>query len=131
MGRLISLIYFYLVSIIGLILLIIGIYNIVTFTVNSIQYDKYPLRYAGNEECGYYSREAIPAKPIEGNSIAPTLSPEEVENQRKACEVRVERERKQQKVDDMKNSIYFTLTGVILLAIHLPIALRKSSEKEK
>lgn len=131
MGKLISLIYFYLVSIIGLILLIIGIYNAVTFTVNITQYEEYPLRYVGNEECGYPARSAEPIKPIDNAVLAPTTTPEELTQQKKICEDRVERERKKQKVDDLKNSIYFTLTGVILLAIHLPIALRKSSEKDK
>ena len=130
MGRLISLIYFYLVSIIGLVLLIIGLYNAVSYTVNITQYNKYPLRYAGNENCDYLTRPEVPEKPVvDGDSLA-SLSAEEREQQKQDCEKRVETERKQTQVNDIKNAIYFTLIGALLLGIHLPIALRKSAEKK-
>jgi hypothetical protein len=129
MGRLISLIYFYLVSIISIILLIIGLYNLVSFGVNSTFYDKYPLRYAGNEDCSYLNQSA-PAKVIPaGTDNLASISAEETARQRTACENRVESERKQHKVDDIKNGIYFTLIGIILLGLHFPVALRRSAEK--
>lgn len=130
MGRLISLIYFYLVSVIGLILLIIGLYNSVSYGFNVTQYDKYPLRYAGNENCEFISRSAAPVKPLVAPDAMPTIDNIEIDRQTKECETRVERERKQAMVDDMKNSVFFTLVGAILLAIHLPIAVKKSSEKK-
>lgn len=130
MGRLISLIYFYLVSVIGIILLIIGLYNAVSFGVNSIVYDKYPLRYAGNEDCSYLTQSTVPAKPITPpDGTTASVSASEQEQQKAACERRVEAERKQHQVDDIKNGIYFTLIGIILLALHFPVALRRSAEK--
>jgi hypothetical protein len=130
MGKLISLIYFYLVSIIGIILLIIGLYNAVSFAVNSTLYDKYPLRYAGNEDCSYITRDfTSQPKPLPADPSMASPSADQVEEQKAACERRVEAERKQHQVDDIKNGIYFTLIGIILLALHFPVALKKSAEK--
>jgi hypothetical protein len=128
MGKLISLIYFYLVSIIGIILLIAGLYNAVSFAVNSVVYDEYPLRYAGNEDCSYLTQTA-PAKPMPATDTLASISAEEQQTQKAACERRVEAERKQHQVDDIKNGIYFTLIGIILLALHFPVALRRSADK--
>lgn len=128
MGKLISLIYFYLVSIIAIILLIIGLYNAVSFIVNTTQYEKYPLRYAGNEDCSYLN-QAAPAKPMPATDTLASISAEEQTRQKNACEKRVEAERKSHKVDDIKNGIYFTLIGILLLALHFPVALRRSADK--
>ena len=128
MGKLISLIYFYLVSIIGIILLIIGLYNLVSFGVNSVLYEKYPLRYAGNEDCSYITRDFTPKEVAMTDSLA-SVSAEERDAQKEACEKRVEAERKQHQVDDIKNGIYFTIIGILLLALHFPVALRRSAEK--
>lgn len=134
MGRLISLIYFYLVSIIGIILLIIGLYNGVSFVVNSTVYDKYPLPYVGNEDCSYLAQDfsgTVKRAPLAmpPDETTATVSAEEQQEQKAACERRVEAERKQHQVNDLKNGIYFTLIGIILLALHFPVALRRSAEK--
>lgn len=129
MGRLISLIYFYLISVIGLILLIIGLYNSISYVVNITQYDIYPLRYAGSENCDYLT-QTVPVKTLPSEKET-SPSSQEAERQKKDCVKRVGTERKQTKVNDLKNSLYFTFVGALLLGIHLPIALRKSSEKNK
>lgn len=130
MGRLISLIYFYLVSIIGIILLIIGLYNAVSFGVNSIVYDKYPLRYAGGEDCSYLVQSTAPARPVTiTDPTTASPSAEEQADQKAACERRVEAERKQHQVDNIKDGIFFTLVGIILIGLHFPVALRRSTEK--
>lgn len=132
MGKLISLIYFYLISAIGLILLIIGLYNAVSYGVNITQYDKYPLRYAGNASCDYLVTQPAPVvAPTSGQMPSQDINVKENVRQQRLCEERVALERKQTQVDDMKNSIYFTLVGTLLLAIHLPIAVRKSREEKK
>jgi hypothetical protein len=38
-------------------------------------------------------------------------------------------ERKTHKVDNIKDAIFFTLVGIILLALHFPVAIRRSAEK--
>ncbi len=128
MGKLISLIYFYLVSIVAIILLIIGLYNLVSFGINTAFYDKYPLQYAGNEDCSYLTGTPY-ERPLPDSDTLASLSAEERTEQKAACERRVESERKQRQVNDIKNGIYFTLIGIILLGLHFPVALRKSSEK--
>lgn len=128
MGKLISLIYFYLVSIIAIILLIIGLYNVVSFGVNSVFYDQYPLRYSGGEDCSYLA-QTEPPKVMPGTDTLASISAEQQQTQKAACERRVAAERKQHQVDDIKNGIYFTLIGIVLLALHFPIALRRSRDK--
>lgn len=51
MTKLIPLIYFYAVSLVGLVLLIIGIFADVHFLVNKFSYAEYPLPYSGAERC--------------------------------------------------------------------------------
>jgi hypothetical protein len=128
MGKLISLIYFYLVSVIGIILLIIGLYNGVSYVVNVTQYDLYPTRYAGNDDCSYLTQPA-PPKPAPGTDTLASISAEEQKTQKTACEKRVALDRKQHKVDNIKDAIFFTLVGIILLALHFPVAIRRSGEK--
>lgn len=127
MGKLISLIYFYLVSIIAIILLIVGLYNLVSFGINSVFYDKYPLQY-GNEDCSYLA-QTEPVKSAVGTDTLASISAEQAAIQKKACEDRIESERKRNQVNDVKDGIFFTLIGIILLALHFPVALRRSAEK--
>ena len=131
-GRLVSLIYFYLVSVISLILIIIGIYAIVTFILNTTQYDKYPLRFLAEdcENIGYpykgpYSTGVMVESPVREAS----MSSEEKARLKASCDQRVEFERKQHQIEDIRNSIVFTLMGAILFAIHFPTARKISREK--
>ena len=128
MGKLISLIYFYLVSIIAIILLIVGLYNVVSFGINSAMYDQYPLRYSGGEDCSYLV-QTEPSKAMPATDTLASISAVDQQRQKDACEKRVAAERKQHQVDDIKNGIYFTIIGIILLALHFPIALRRSADK--
>lgn len=130
-GRLIGLIYFYLVSIIALILLVIGIYSSVTFILNVTQYDNYPPRYIG-EDCGsiystFYKGPYAVVEPPGSNPATP--SAEEKEELKKQCETRVEFERKQHKLEDIRNAIVFTLVGGVLFLIHFPQARKISQER--
>ena len=128
-GKVISLIYFYLVSIIGIILLIMGTYNAVTFAVNSTQFDKYPLQWGGGEDrCTYAMMpQTVPDK----NGIPQTVETDKkaMEEQRKTCLASLEIERKQHKVDDIKNAITFTLIGGLLFGSHFTLGLRRSKDK--
>lgn len=116
-GKLISVIYFYLVSVISLILLIIGVFHIISFTLNTTQFDKYPLTY-GEDRC-LQPLPAIDSKQSEGDA---SLSAK----QKFDCLAQLEVERKQHRVNDLKNAITFPLLGLILFFIHFPIALKRS-----
>lgn len=129
-GRVISVIYFYLVSIIGIILLIIGTHNAVTFAVNSTQFEKYPLQWGGGEDRCSYPMMMPENKSAPSNIPQPTdQDKKSIEEQKKSCLASLESERKLHKVNNLKDAITFTLFGVILFGSHFPLALRRSKEK--
>ena len=51
----------------------------------------------------------------------------DIKRQRQLCLNQQEEDRKQHKIDDLKNSITFTLVGLILFAIHFPLARKQSN----
>jgi hypothetical protein len=124
--RVVSLIYFYLVSIIAIILLIIGLYNSVSYIINATQFEKYPLRYGGVERCEI--PDMAPERPILNPESGASTSAEEIKTRRERCLATLEEERNQRRVEDMKNAVAFSLIGLVLFGIHFPIALRKSNE---
>src|SRR5258708_37963110 len=127
-GKQISLIYFYTISAASLALIVIGIFNTVNFVINVTQYDKYPLPYIG-ETCDFYGGGPVPVKGIMDTPVVGTPSAEEVAKQKKNCEDRLNMERKQHKVDDLRNEITFTLVGTVLFLIHFSQARKHSKER--
>lgn len=125
-GRVISLIYFYLVSIIGIVLLIVGTYNTVTFVVNTTQFDKYPLQYGGEDRCAYTT---LPQTVPDKSATEPSVDKKALEEQRKTCLQTLEMERKQHKVNNLKDAITFSLIGIALIGSHLTLGLRRSKDK--
>lgn len=123
-GRTIAQIYFYLISAASIALIVLGIHSTVTFVLNSTQYDKYPLQYFG-EDCENFRYPVKGPYPAEVTPEA-SLSGEERQRLRENCENRVELERKQHKLNDIRNAIVFTLVGLILFAIHFPQARKMS-----
>lgn len=113
--KVIAAIYFYLISAGSLILIVIGVFSIVNFVVNTTQFKEYPLP--------YYENCAISMRPIspEGKTEAST-SAEEVQR----CEENLEQRRTQQRVDDLKGAITFTIAGLILFGIHFPLARKQT-----
>lgn len=125
-GKNIATIYFYLISAASLALIIVGIFNIVNFIINSTQYEKYPLRFGQVMDCGNVPAPAIyKITPPDGFS---TPSAQELQNQKQQCEAQLELQRKQYRLDDIKNAITFTLVGIILFSIHFPLARKQSSQ---
>lgn len=127
MGRSISLIYFYLISAIALMMIVIGVFSIVNFVINSTQYDKYPLGY--EENCDAFALDTSRIPP--GTPPQPTISPDERDRQKEQCEKRHENERKRRKIQDLKDVITFPMVGIILFLIHFPHARKLSEEKSK
>src|SRR3989338_3737777 len=128
-GKLIATVYFYVISAGSLILIVIGIFNIVNFIINSTQYDKYPTRYSMPGDCEgvpYKYCGPVPAATVDLRGIPATPSAEELEKQKRACIKQDELDRKQHKIDDMKNAITFTLVGAVLFLIHFPLARKQS-----
>ncbi len=134
--KIIATLYFYLVSAGSLILIVVGIFSMVNFLVNVTQYEKYPLRY-GAENCedaplDYHGAMGpVVAKPMERVETNVAASPSAQERQKmiEICKKNAEYERKQHKIEDVKNAIAFPIVGGILFAIHFPLARRMSKEK--
>lgn len=124
-GKTIAIIYFYLISAASLALIVIGIFNSVNFVINSTQYDKYPLRFSQGSCEGYpYKFGPYPAMDVRGMPATP--SAQELEKQKQDCLKQEDALSKQQKIDDLKNAITFTLVGTILFLIHFPLARKQS-----
>jgi hypothetical protein len=128
-GKTIATIYFYILSLIGVGLIVIGVFNIVNLIVNLTQYDKYPLKY-GVDNCDLYPQDfrGVPVtKPMEDESVMlATPSAEEATKQKQICQTHADAERKQHLVDDIKNSIAFPIVGLILFLLHFPQAKKRS-----
>ncbi len=128
-GKTIAIIYFYLISAGAVILMVIGIFNVASFLVNSTQFDQYPLRYGAMSNCdnrlapGPYG--PTPAKIMPANSEA-TPTAEELQKAKKLCLQNDEADRKQHRVEDLKNAVTFSFVGLILFGIHFPIARKQS-----
>ena len=133
-GKLIATIYFYVISAAATALIVIGIFNIVNFLINSTQYEKYPLRWGGITSCDYgidgtvpVVRGPMPAKILPPDGIESTPSAEEIQRAKEQCLKNEEADRIQHKVDDIKNSITFNLVGIVLFLIHFPQARKRSN----
>ena len=132
-GKTIATIYFYVISAASLALIVLGIFNIVNFLINSTQYEKYPLRYGGISNCeyavdgAYYGSGPASVKvfpPGAGSETTP--SAQEVQKAKKQCLENEESDRTQHRVDDIKNATTFTLVGLVLFLIHFPQARKHS-----
>ena len=124
-GKTIATIYFYIISAASLALIVIGIFNSVNFLINSTQYEKYPLRYPQGS-CEGYPYKFGPYPAMDVRAIPATPSAQELEKQKQECLKQENALSKQQKIDDLKNAITFTLVGAVLFLIHFPLARKQS-----
>lgn len=130
-GKLIGLIYFYLVSAASLALIVIGIFSGINYLINITQYDKYPLYYGSEQQCEnmypYYKGRPVPeTAALDVPAPNSTPSAQEIEEARAQCKSQQEFDRKQRQVNDLKDTLAFTLIGVVLFAIHFPLARKHS-----
>lgn len=125
-GKTIATIYFYIISAASLALIVIGIFNGVNFVINSTQYDKYPLRYGPGGDCegGFGYPMPMKVSPIDGRESTP--SAKDLEKQKQICLKQQELDRKQHKIEDLKNALTFTLIGIVLFSIHFPLARKQT-----
>ncbi len=133
MSKIIATIYFYIISAAAIALIVIGIFNSVSYLINSTQYDRYPLRYGGISNCEfandfpYRGPGVVAMKPgFPGGPMETTPSAEEMKKAKEQCLKNEEAERKSHQVDDLKNAITFTLVGLVLFVIHFPQARKRS-----
>jgi len=118
MQKLIPTIYFYVLSAVGMMLFIIGLFNSIHYVVGITVYDKYPLGYAPESRCEYMPRPVLPEGQIEEQSSTETEQKEE-------CLKSIEEERQNKKVDDLEKSITFTAIGLLVFGTHFYFARRR------
>jgi hypothetical protein len=129
-GKTIATLYFYVISAGSIVLMVIGIFNAVTFGINSYLYEKYPLPW-GETSCDSYPvplmEKAI--RPTEPMIYPPaTPSAEELQRQKQLCLKQQELERKKYQVSDLRNALTFSAVGVVLFLIHFPMARKQSRD---
>ncbi len=122
-GKTIATIYFYLISAASLLLIVVGVFSILNFVINSTQYDKYPLRYSQPDCESGYSYYPKPAPFVESEA---TLSAQEMKRQEAACKNQQDDERKQHKIENLRDAVGFSLIGLVLFLIHFPLARKQS-----
>src|SRR3989344_6164794 len=125
-GKTIATIYFYVISAASLALIVIGIFNGVNFLINSTLYDKYPLKYPQGS-CESYPYKFGPYPAMDARGEVGTPSAEELKKQKQACLKQENALSKQQKIDDLRNAVTFTLVGTVLFLIHFPLARKQSN----
>lgn len=128
-GKLIGLIYFYLISAVSIGLLIYAAFSFATLVINLTQYDKYPLRY-GMENCDVdYPQSYVKgpyATPVMEQGQIASISAKEKQTLKQTCMNQADFDRKQHKLDDIKNSGISALVGLVLFLIHFPQARKMS-----
>lgn len=119
MQRLIPTIYFYLLSAIGMVLLIMGLFNTVHYITGITSYDKYPLRFGAESRCDYMP---VPASMGETKAISSDTSNV---NTKEDCLKSLEKERATTKADDLEKSISFTTIGFLVFLTHFYFARKQ------
>lgn len=116
MPKLIPSIYFYSVSLIGLVLLIIGVFSDIHYVVNITSGPVYPLPYGLDQRC------IMPAPPV------PSETPQKQPTDTAAyttCIKSVEEERVLTQRNDLEKALSYTIIGLLVFTIHFYYARRK------
>jgi len=114
-SHLIRTIYLYVVSVIGVIMIVTGFIGLVNTTVKLIVFDKYPVPYYTDF--------------VKDPSITDTkderTAEQKAEDERKA-EERRDQARKEQMVNDLTNGIALTVVGTVLYTYHWRLARKEA-----
>ncbi|MEK7518284.1 MAG: hypothetical protein AAB583_07115 [Patescibacteria group bacterium] len=129
MQRLIPTIYFYVLSAVGMVLFIIGLFNSIHYVVGVTAYDKYPLGYAPESRCEYMPKAVLPegqTQPTKSDKEAEQKGKAEFDSAKEECLKSVETERQNKKVDDLEKSLAFTIIGLLVFGSHFYFARRRT-----
>lgn len=110
-GKFLKTLYFYFFSAVGLILVIIGIFQLSDFAVRRYLLPKYNLGYEENR-CDYLTQPISVTK----EESAPTDS--DLKEQAKKCEEKLEEYRKYKEVTDFARAVSFIVVGGVVFAFH-------------
>ena len=122
--KVIPTIYFYLLSVVGMALFIVGLFNSIHYVVGITLYNKYPLRYAQESRCDYMPGAApfLGANKVQSGEKAKAAS----DTAKEDCLKGLEKERTNTKIDDLEKAISFTTIGLLIFAIHFYFARRRT-----
>ncbi len=109
----------YLLSAVGMVLFIIGLFNSFHFVVGNIAYDKYPLHYGVESRCDYLYKPT----PVGGQTD--TKSDKELQD---ACFQGLKKERANTRIDDLEKSIAFTIIGLLVFGAHFYFVYKERKE---
>jgi hypothetical protein len=116
MSKLIPTIYFYLLSLIGFILLIIGIFSCIHFIIGITIYNKYPLPNGMENQCMY----SVPPLPAGDKQQLPMYK-----DQYANCTKNLEEQRIFTKNQDLEKALSFTIIGLLVFGIHFYFARKQ------
>lgn len=119
MQKLIPTIYFYVLSAVGMVLFIVGLFNTTHYVVGITSYDKYPLKYGAEGRCVYMAPAALPM----GDSTDSERDKKAMEDCLKSLEI----ERENTKRDDLEKSIAFTVIGFLVFSTHFYFARKQKA----
>ncbi|HLL60666.1 MAG TPA: hypothetical protein VK338_03030, partial [Candidatus Nitrosocosmicus sp.] len=100
-------------SLVGMILLIIGVFNTIHFIMGNTLHEKYPLRYGNETRC----------------TFQPSGEKGQEQPSRDTCLQDLELERINTKSEDLEKSISFSMIGLLVFSIHFYFA-RKAKKSE-
>ncbi len=115
MQKLIPTIYFYVVSLIGLILLIVGIFADIHYIVNISSGGPYPLSYETEARCN------VPVPASNQKQVSNTQDTQAYQ----LCLKSVEDDRNTTKRNDFEKAISYSLIGLIVFLIHFYYARKQ------
>jgi len=119
--------YVYIISIVAIIMMSIGIFGIVKWTVKVSLFDKYVLEQYEEDRCiglsGKYGAMQIQPDPVN----SPKRSEAEIAQERADCEKSLENNRRYRKVMDLAEGLSQLLIGGLLYYTHF-VVLRKKWE---
>lgn len=112
-GDLIKSIYLYLFTAVGLILIIVGIFQLSNYVINITVFEKYQLGYEENR-CDYLVQPVA----VEAGKTA-AVDPKLQKEQREKCLTTLEEFRRYKKITDGARAITFLVVGGAVFAFHL------------
>lgn len=110
-GKFLKTLYFYFFSAVGLILVIIGVFQLSDFAVRRYLLPKYNLGYEENR-CDYLTQ------PIPATKEESALTESDLKEQSKKCEEKLEEYRKYKEVTDFARAVSFIVVGGVVFAFH-------------
>jgi len=110
-GKFLKTLYFYFFSAVGLILVIVGVFQLSDFAVRRYLLPKYNLGYEENR-CDYLTQPISATK----EESAPTES--DLKEQAKKCEEKLEEYRKYKEVTDFARAVSFVVVGGVVFLFH-------------